>query len=306
MRFDRTNWKALALCLFAAAVFWIFNALNKNYSTNLSLPLRLEFDQIKYATAEPIPGRIMVNVSGNGWELLRKNLGQKVPVITLPLERPTETHRIPGSALAPQVVSQLGSLQLNFVVMDTLRLKIETRVSRKIPLVADISRITFKKNFGKISPVVILPDSVLLEGPKSFVESLADSIIINVSSNRVGSHFRESLEVVVDHGEFIARNPPVAEVLFEVGPILEVQRSLVLTAPKGPGFEFDPDTVVCTLLIPEKNQERFQSDGAAMAAAFPSVKLKKGDTLRGLPVLSGVPDYAILIRVDSIELRKHE
>jgi hypothetical protein len=306
LRFDRTNWKALALCLFAAAVFWIFNALNKNYSTNLSLPLHLEYDQEKYATAESIPGSIVVNVSGNGWELLRKNLGQKVPLITLPLERPTETHKIPGSALAPQVVSQLGSLQLNFVVMDTLRLKIEPRVSRKVPLLADVSRLTFKKNFGRVSSVVILPDSVLFEGPKSFVESLADSIMIHVNSNRVGSHFRESFEVIIDHSEFITRNPPVAEVLFEVGPIVEVQRSLGMPAPKGSGYEFDPDSVVCTLLIPEKDQERFQSDAAAIAVTFPSLNLKKGDTLRALPLLSGIPDYAILVKVDSIEFRKHE
>ena len=58
LRFDRTNWKALALCFFAAAVFWMFNALNKNYATNLRLPLEFEFDNTKYIAVEPLPASL--------------------------------------------------------------------------------------------------------------------------------------------------------------------------------------------------------------------------------------------------------
>ncbi len=305
LRFDRTNWKALALCLFAATIFWIFNALNKDYSTNLSLPLQVQFDESKFAAAEAIPGRIIVNVSGNGWELLRKNLGQRVPTITLTLERPSGVHRIAGGTLAPQVISQLGALQLNFVVMDTLRLAIEPKASRKIPLSADISGVSYKRNMGRISPVIVLPDSILLEGPKSYVDALGDTLRIQIRANRLNSNFRESLEVIVDQGEFISRNPPVAEVSFEVGPVVEVRRSLPLSNLKT-GWALDRDSVSCTLSIPQKHFELFQSDLAALAITVPVVSINKGDTVRLLPILIGIPEYAVLVHIDSIELRRHE
>ena len=305
LRFDRTNWKALALCVFAAVVFWIFNALNKDYSTNLSLPLQVQFDESKYATTETIPVRLVVNVHGNGWELLRKYLGQKVPIILLPLERPTEVRRIPGPALSPQVISQLGPLQLNFVVLDTLRLAIEPKVARKVFLAADVSSLSFKRSMGRISPVVVLPDSILLEGPKSFVEALNDTLHIKVRGNRLSSHFRESLEVIVDHGEFISRNPPVSEVMFEVGPVVEVHRSLALAKLKG-GLEVDRDSISCTMLIPQINQELFHTDAVSLEVTVPPVLLNKGDTIRVIPILTGMPPYATLTHIDSIEVRKHD
>lgn len=291
--------------MFAAAIFWIFNALNKDYSTNLSLPLQVQFDESKFATAEAIPGTIIVNVSGNGWELLRKNLGQKVPTIAILLERPSEVHRIAGSALAPQVTSQLGPLQLNFVVMDTLRLTIEPKVSRKVQLTADISSVTFKRNMGKISEIKVLPDSVLLEGPKSFVEALGEMVQIRVEATRLGSNFKESMEVIVDHGEFISRDPPLADVIFEVGPVVEVHHNFPVSKLKS-GWAFDRDSIGCTLLIPQKNYEQFQSDIAELTIATPLVPISKGDTIRVLPELIGMPAYATLLQMDSIELRKYE
>ena len=48
LRFDRANWKAVMLCFFAALVFWLFNAFNKNYAANIRFPLRFEYNQWAY------------------------------------------------------------------------------------------------------------------------------------------------------------------------------------------------------------------------------------------------------------------
>lgn len=304
LRFDRTNWKAFALCLFAAAVFWIFNALNKNYSTNLPLPLRVEFDETRYAAAEAIPSQLTVNINGIGWELLRKNLGQKVPVVTLPLERPADVHRIPGTALVPQVVSQLGALQLNYVVLDTLRLSIEPKVSRKIKLAVNLEGLTFKKNLGRISPVVVLPDSLILEGPKSYIDAVGETLPLNVVGKRIGGHYRESLEVLFEHSEFISRNPPVAEVMFEVGPITRLSLQLAITLPRNTGLISDQDSITCSMIIPQRNAAQFATDHSLMTVSLPPIKLEKGDSARVLPVIAGVPAYANEIHIDSILVRK--
>jgi hypothetical protein len=302
LRFDRTNWTALALCLFAAAVFWIFNALNKDYDTQLALPLRIEFDEVRYAPAQAIPARLDVNVHGNGWELLRKSLGYKVPVISVPIERPSGIHRIPGSALAPGVTSQLGALKLNFVALDTLFLRIEPRTTRKLKLVADIGRVTYRQNVGRISPIVVLPDTVLLEGPSNYLKALPDTLVITLPPRRVAAQYRETLEIKLDNDEFIRRDPPVAEIIFDVGPVETITLHLPLL--RQPGLLSDKDSVSISVRLPVRDRERFTQDLTGVSVQLPELTLQKGESLRIAPRVLGLPDYATLVTMDSIDVKK--
>ncbi len=306
LRFDRTNWIALALCFFAAGVFWIFNALNKTYATNLRLPLKFDFDNAKYVAVDPLPAHLTINVSGNGWEIFRKSLGVKVPDVSLPLERPAETHKIVGAGLSPIVASQIGTLQINFIVTDTLRLRIEPKATRKIKLVADLSCISFKKDIGRISPVVILPDSVSLEGPKSIIENTPDSINLKVTGSRLNNNFRENAEIVIANNELISRNPPVAEVIFEVGPIRQIEKNIKLRAGKLPwGMEVRADSVHCVFVLPQKNHLQFLADLKLIQAGITLPELNKGETRFLTPTLRDVPPYTSLIHIDSVLVKKY-
>ncbi len=302
LRFDRTNWTALTLCLFAAAIFWIFNALNKDYDTQLSIPLRIAYDEAHFATAQAIPPTLDVNIHGNGWELLRNSLGYKAPVISIPLEKPAGVHRIPGIALAPSIINQLGALKLNFVALDTLRLWIEPRATRKVKLVADIRRVTYRENIGRISPVVILPDSILLEGPLNYLEELADTLVIEVPPRRVTAQYRETLEVRLKQGEFIRRDPPVAEVMFDVGPVVVL--SMRLAVPRQPTWAADKDSVMISLRIPGRDRQRFEEQLAGISARLPDINVPKGQSIRVTPEVDGLPDYAVVTSLDSLELTK--
>ena len=306
LRFDRTNWKALALCFFAAAIFWIFNALNKNYATNLRLPLEFEFDNAKYIAVEPLPASLTLNVTGNGWEIFRKSLGLKVPSIAMPLDRPTDTHKIVASTLGPVVASQIGALQVNYIVTDTLHLKIEPKSNKKIKLVADLGEVSFKKDFGRTSPLVILPDSVLLSGPKSLIEGLPAAISLKVSGSRLNSNFRESIEVVVRPNDLISRNPPVAEVMFEVGAVEEISRPIALKMAKVPwGVEVDRDSVHCVFLVPQKERERFLVEAKTLSLSFVLTDMTKGQTISFMPALKGLPAYAEVLQIDSVKVKKY-
>jgi hypothetical protein len=306
LRFDRTNWKALALCFFAAAVFWIFNALNKDYATNIRFPLEFDYDNSKFIAVEPLPSSLLLNVSGNGWEILRKSLGFKVPGISMPVERPGETHRIVGSTLSPVVASQIGTLQLNYIVTDTLRLSIEPRASRKIRLRPDVREVTFKEQYGRISPVVILPDSVTLDGPKRFIESLPDTVSIPVRASRISSNFRQSISILVSNKDIIRHNPPVAQVIFEVGPVEEIVRYARLEISRAPGgMQVDKDSVRCVFLVPQKEQARFVDESTGLSAVVLLATMKKGESKSFLPSLRNIPDYAELVLIDSVKVKKY-
>lgn len=301
-RIDRTNWKAVSLCVATAIVFWVFNAFNKNYSTNVRFPLLFEFDGEKYLPAEHLPKTINLNVSGNGWDLFRKHLGLKVPTLIIPLEHPTEVKKMVGSTLLPIVATQLGNLKVNFVVTDTLAIKIDTRDFHRYKLAADVSGIKFSDGYGRISPVVVLPDSVRLEGPQSWLHALGDTIFLKVQEEKVSENFRDEVEVSFPGSEFVKRNPPIAQVMFEVAPVTQVSRRIKVTTDKKIKVTL-PDSVEAQFQVPVNRVEDFKTLSREIVSQVSIRQWKQNSGV--IPRVLNVPSYAIVLRVDSVYKNAH-
>lgn len=303
--FNRTNWKAVTLCFLAAVVFWFFNALNKNYSTNIRFPVQFQFDEERYIPVDPLPGAVFMNVSGNGWDLLRKSLGVNMPMMEIPLERPTEVKKIVGSTLPALLAGQLGNLQINHVVTDTLYISVDPREKRKIRVTVDPQKFSFAEGFGRLSPIVVLPDSVELEGPKSVLNEMADSILLNASQDKISKDFREEVEVDVPHQNLVKRNPPTVEVIFEVVEWEAVTKHLHLVVentPPGVRMNLVKDSVQCTVQVPKAQAEEFLRDSDVEMAMLDLQGLRRGDR-KILPRVVGLPSYAKVIQMDSVSIR---
>jgi len=296
-RFDRANWKVVSLCVLTAMVFWIFNAFNKNYSTNVRFPLLFEFDGEKYAPAEHLPKSVNLNVSGNGWDLFRRHLGVKVPPIIIPLERAKEIKKIVGSTLPPMLATQVGNLKINYVVTDTLYLQIDERDSHRYKLVADISGVTFRDGYGRISPVVVLPDSIELNGPQSRLHALDDSIVLVLTDKNISENFRTEAEVEFPGSEFVKRNPPIVQIMFEVNQVVILKRNLKVIVTKRSRQEV-ADSVEALFQIPVGREEDFKLQSREILSEVRSSQLKKFHAV--LPKIVNIPPYALLLRVDSV------
>jgi len=280
-----------------AMVFWIFNAFNKNYSTNVRFPILFEFDGEKYAPAEHLPKSVNLNVSGNGWDLFRRHLGVKVPPIIIPLERAKEIKKIVGSTLPPMLATQVGNLKINYVVTDTLYLQIDERDSHRYKLVADISGVTFRDGYGRISPVVVLPDSIELNGPQSRLHALDDSIVLVLTDKNISENFRTEAEVEFPGSEFVKRNPPIVQIMFEVNQVVILKRNLKVIVTKRSRQEV-ADSVEALFQIPVGREEDFKLQSREILSEVRSSQLKKFHAV--LPKIVNIPPYALLLRVDSV------
>lgn len=296
-RFDRTNWRAVLLCLLTAVVFWLFNALNKKYSTNVKFPIRFEYDESLFSPIENLPHQINVNVNGTGWELFRDFVGFKLPELTIPLERPTEVKKIVASSLTPMLAPQLGKLQINYIVTDTLRVQIDETDTHRFRLYADLTNVNFEKDFGRTSPVVILPDSVELSGPKSILLNLPDSIKLNITANRLDQNFEDDIEINIE-SPYIKRNPPLANVIFEVGDVREMKCAvkLLVKNPQVVSSTSWPDSITCTFSVPVKRLEEFGRSKKEMLLLLDV----KSET--NMPKFLKMPNFIELIKMDSIKI----
>lgn len=305
--FNRTNWKAVALCFITASIFWLFNALNKTYSTSIRFPLHFEFDRSKFAPVGPLPQSLLINVKGTGWDLFRKYFGVKVPTLTLEIERPADTRKILGSTLPVKLQSQMGSTQINHIVLDTIRVHIEPLIYRKFPLTVDTTVLTYKNNMARISKVKITPDSVDLSGPVSIIHDMPDPILLKLRDGKIGSNFREEVEIEIPELENVHRNPPVVEVSFEVGEMVSSTQVIRLDRDKLPwGYVALADSVKVSFIVPQKHIGKFGA--SELFGTLPSVKnesLKRGETGSFVPLVHGIPPYAEVTAVDSVKVKHY-
>lgn len=303
-QFNRTNWKAVFLCFLAASVFWLFNAFNKSYATTVRFPLRFDYNQQLYEPIAILPNEIYLNVSGNGWDLFRKTLGFRLPELVIPLERPTEIRKIVGSTLSPLLDDQLDGLQINYILIDTLRIQLDYKGARTIKLIPDVTKASFRKGFGRISPITILPDSVTFEGPKSLLQDRRDSITLPVTARELDESYREEVEIRVDNKGLYRSNPPVAIIMFEVGPVEVVETKILVRVahmPTSVRFSYI-DSIKLTVQIPKAQSNDFHLSQSSMNALL-DLKDRTRGTYSIYPQIMGLPPYAEIISLDSLVVR---
>ena len=289
-RFDRTNWRAAVLCMVAALVFWFFNALNKSYSTDVEFPVRFDYDLSQFAPVDALPYQLTVNVNGTGWELFREYVGFKQPELTIALQRPTEVRKIVGASLMPLLQPQLGKLKINYMVTDTLKIQLDEIDAHRFRVFAEASAVTYRDGFGRISPFVVLPDSIEITGPKVLLHTLPDSLPVSVVANRLDQNFEDDVEVILPT-PFVKRNPALVNVMFEVGKVIKLTANVKVLPGKKTNQSLVglPDSVGCRFLVPEKRLEDFHRHKIDMRLLWNGRSLK----------LQNKPSFVELIQLDT-------
>ena len=288
------------LCLFTATIFWFFNALNKNYSANINFPITFEFDE-NYIPVKPLPRHIRLNVTGLGWQLLRKSTGLKVPPLSILLESPAEVKKIVASSLPPMFAPQLEGLQINFVLTDTIFVQIEKKVSRNVHITLASPEGNLNRNFGISSEIKIQPEVVLLEGPESLLREFSDTLRLTLPTRNLDQPFNEDVEVKLE-SDLIKRNPPVVNVSFSIARLIQVTDTAslqIINPPKGVKTTVRIKEVSYTISIPETKADLISSD--SVKAVLDLSGFEKGKhTL--VPTLKGLPGFSKLLRVDTVDV----
>ena len=162
---ESSFYRAITACLLAATLFWQMNALNKTYTTRLNYPLAWHYDSVRYVPLRPLPARLPVSVTGQGWRLLRANLGWGTrPADLRPVPLPG-TRYLPASAWRRGLQNALEGVQVNEWAGDTLRLTFDHYASRRIELGLPPDSVRLYK--ASFNPAV-----VSFRGPASLLNAL--------------------------------------------------------------------------------------------------------------------------------------
>ncbi len=304
-RFDRTNWKAVALCLIAATVFWFFNALNKEHTATISFPVDFQYNQATFIPVKALPQNVKLNITGSGWDLLRKSLGFKVVPLLIELERPVETQKISPTAILALAATQFSQTKINHVASDTLMLSLEPKKSKKVKLALRRNQLRFELGFGISSPLVILPDSVQVDGPASAILKMPDSILLPFPPGRVSNNVKEELEIKSPVEESIVVSPNMATVMFEVSELADVKKKIkVIVLPATPfRHQVAVDSISVNLRLPITQLTKI-TNAAGLFAVIDLRALEPG-VAKVMPMIKGLPNFSFVVSADSVTVRKY-
>ena len=155
-----------------SVIIWGTISLSEEYYANVNVPLRVVGFPNGYTIGNEIPENITIKLRGIGWKLFSVNIGKDV----------TYNISVNGDSGFKQIKLMdhltdnrwmLSELDIIDIVPNSLSFSIERRVKRKLPIVADLS-LDFKVGYGLAKDVVVEPDSVVIDGPQSVVNSLTE------------------------------------------------------------------------------------------------------------------------------------
>jgi len=201
---------AFSLCLLLSGLFWLLTSLSKDYVNEISIPVvynNLPDDML--ISNEPT-STVKAEVRGLGYDLMwywlqfeKVEIGVNANPSELPSIRRNgqEFHYMLTSDKNARMESMKDNqLEIQSISPDTLFLKFASKFIKQVPvkLNADIS---FAKQYGMVSEPLLMPDSVLLIGPRKSI----DTIDYVLTEPQAWNELNESLtsEVALQHFEHL-------------------------------------------------------------------------------------------------------
>jgi len=292
LREDRTT---LLICIGIALLFWLLVKLSKTYTLEKPVVFEFEVPEGKAFVNEP-PRNATVQLEGRGWELMFDYFSE--PEIVLKYN------------LVDNYISSLSQNQLRSDIKDKLDfenikitetnfggiiLTLEDEATRNVPIVLRDS-ITYAAGYHAAQPVKLSPDSVLISGPVTAVDTvtqwLTDSLVL--------FDLRKSAERSVP----LAESPVEIDLSLEaVKAIIEVEQlteksffvPLVVKNPPEDSLRYFPETVKVTCTVGLSDYNKVNASDFSPQIDLSKVSLSEGKNT--IPIrMAKQPPYAVNVQ----------
>lgn len=168
------------LCLFCSAVFWLFIRLSGDNQASFSRVISIvdlpagamvleQSDRLVYYSLQTTGARLFASRFSSGKDTLKI----AIPSMSRLSREDEERYFLTARSLLPLLAQQvdLGSSILH-VRPDTLFVSLTRMIEKKVPVKA-MTQITCEPRFGIYGEVKLTPDSVMLTGPESMIDTVS-------------------------------------------------------------------------------------------------------------------------------------
>ncbi len=189
--------------LLLSVLFWFLTALNKEYVTSISYPVRyIRFPEDKVLVND-IPDRLELTVNASGFTLLSYQLRSRLTPIIFDVNSfsPNTFRNDPSSVyilssyakdgIARQLSNEIEILDIH---PDSLIFRFAGRIEKRVPVIPALD-LSFEQQFMQIDAYVLEPDSVVISGPKVIIDSILAVETELFFRTGINENFSEELKI---------------------------------------------------------------------------------------------------------------
>ena len=291
--------KIVILCIIGATIIWFLSALNKNYTTVIKCPIELSYERDSTIEVITPPRNVQVNVSGVGWDLLKQSLSFRRDPLLISVESPIETKRIAGYTIQPLISQHLSSLNLNFVVTDTIYFDIQRLRKKKLFVYVDSTKVSLRDFHQIISPLNVSPDSVTITGHESLITTLSDTLSVRLPQDEIDNNYSEKIYIDNFDLSLVSFSPSEIDISFNVSEYVDHSTDFeiqLVNFPMDSSAFIEPGIVQSTFFIQEEMQNEFPKSEFVIIADYNNVNPQ--DSTLTIEVIK-YPNYVQDIKLDT-------
>jgi hypothetical protein len=248
----------VVLCIAAATTFWILNALNKDdYNTIVNFPVEIVYDKTQFVAVASLPKTLEIEISGNGWDLLRKYFNFNNTAYPIELSNPAATSHLLTADLKRSLGEFISPTQLVSVLKDTLKFDINKIKTIKVTPFLDSTSFSMAKNFRIADKITFDPKKITLTGPSSILDSLDGTFPVSLDENRINKSIKKdiNLKPLKIFADLVSVEQDKINVTFEVIEFLEGNKRLKIKKinfPKAVSLEDEDIVIMISYLVDER------------------------------------------------------
>jgi hypothetical protein len=167
--------------LLLSILFWFLTALNKDYDTILSYPVRYTKIPKELILMNNAVDQLLLDVQSRGFTLLRLKMQSKLYPLALDLNS-FSLHSVPGEVpivlylVTDLIVNKLQQqltpdIRIKSVVPDTIMLLLTEKFEKKIAVRPDLD-MEFERQYMQVGKLKITPDSLTVSGPENIIDTI--------------------------------------------------------------------------------------------------------------------------------------
>lgn len=205
--------------LIFAFLVWVSINLGNQFQTSIEVPVRIENLREDQAIAIPLPSTVRFKIQGTGWQLLNTvlspNLHYTIDFKTLSRKDVLYTYKELNER-----VNIPGSIHIFETSPETVLVRLDEKTTKRVPLTATMN-VSFRDGFGLVGKIRTTPDSVVLSGARSLLNTIHLWKTNFVELNDINAPVKINI-ALSDSLQFeISRSITTTSLSFDVQPIAE-------------------------------------------------------------------------------------
>lgn len=239
------------VCVLIATALWFLNALNKDYSTTVSYPVKYINPPSNQFLSNQPPARLDLKVDAHGFTMLRHKLSFSFSPIILNLSNLTRDidsksgrYSIRTTSLIRRISEQVSNeITITGILPEYLQLVLDSLKTKTVPVKLDIN-LDYKPQFNLKDPISATPNIIKITGPSAILDTIYLLKTEQQSFNKLDADVSKEIDIILP--EKVTVSPQKITVKIAVEKFTEKEMKIpieIINTPKNSKIKLFPSEI---------------------------------------------------------------